>query len=244
VNSGHAPDPPPIPELKPVGGVMPVHQKPGKAEEICWRADIRQWGYEAACALHEITEGQYHMSEDSRAVTRDGVTYAPGRKFRVTARASLTGWVSDGPSASQEWRQALKPGDVITCLGYWRHDPFYGVGWTSALAMQAGAYDVELYPQVGDVYGYHPQPGVIEPVEPEDGVHWAREALKAHDPVGHMVATAVQHHIVTGPGKPEMPEQPGEVTGVAAHAVSPWATVVEVRQDDKARRFRVTVEDY
>jgi hypothetical protein len=106
------------------------------------------------------------MSMQGRsAVTYDGVTYAPGVKFRVIqAGARLTGWTAE-LHGSRGWGQALEPGDVITCTGDgpgMGSDPGHGVEFTSAKAEAAGAFHCEFQPGAGSIFSYRPAPGFLE----------------------------------------------------------------------------------
>lgn len=104
-----------------------------------------------------------------RAVTYDGVTYAPGRQFRVTRRGvKLTGMTPDGPGAFRGWGQDLNPGDVVTCTGFgpgWGSDPGYGVGFTTPESLAAHAGHCEIHPMAGGMWGFRPHPLVLEPVD-------------------------------------------------------------------------------
>lgn len=102
------------------------------------------------------------------ARTIDGVTYAPGAKFRVVGRgARLSGWTPAGPGAYDGWGQRLNPGDVIECTGHgpgFGSDPGHGVEWTSEQAKEAGAHSIDFWPNEGGMWNYHPAPGFLEPV--------------------------------------------------------------------------------
>jgi hypothetical protein len=103
-----------------------------------------------------------------RAVTYDGVTYAPGGQFRVISeRATLDGWVPE-PHGSRGWRQRLRRGDLLTCTGYGPGigaDPGYGVEFTSPEAETAGAFHCLVQPTTGEIFSYRPATGLIEPAD-------------------------------------------------------------------------------
>lgn len=107
------------------------------------------------------------MHGERRSVTYDGIEYAPGAKFRVLKHCSMNGFKPSGhPGALDGWRQALEPGDIITCLGYgpgWGSDPGYGVEFTSDAAEAVGAFHLDINPQAGGIWDYRPQPGLLEP---------------------------------------------------------------------------------
>jgi hypothetical protein len=101
----------------------------------------------------------------SRGVRQyDGLTYAPGAKFRVIKEgARLTGWQPAGPSSHRGWRQDLHIGDVIECTGVgpgWGSDPGFGVEFKVP-----GVNSVDFQPSVGGIWNYRPAPGYLEPVE-------------------------------------------------------------------------------
>ena len=67
---------------------------------------------------------------------------------------------------------------------------------------------------------------------------------KQLDPVKKMVAQAVQHHLVTGPGKPELLPLPDEAENVEGEAISPLVTMVRVKINGRpARYFQVQVSE-
>lgn len=107
------------------------------------------------------------MYGSRRAVTYDGITYAPGARFTVAVDgARLSGWQCDGPSAWRGWSQPLSRGDVLTCTGYGSGlgaDPGYGVEFTSAASEAAGAFHCEVLPGVFSPVAYRPVPGVLAP---------------------------------------------------------------------------------
>ena len=101
--------------------------------------------------------------------TFDGVTYAPGKKFRVVQPARLEGQVPHPkfPGSWTGWKQVLMPGDVVECRGYrpgWGSDPGYGIHWTSERARSACASFVELRPGTGTIFSFRPEPGLLEPI--------------------------------------------------------------------------------
>lgn len=113
------------------------------------------------------------MYEPRRAVTYEGIEYAPGRKYRVRVTGAwLDGMITAGPSAWQGWRQDLQPGDILTCTGYgpgFGSDPGFGVEFTSEQSEIDEAFHCEVRPMAGGIWNYHPAPGVVEPV-PEEAV--------------------------------------------------------------------------
>jgi len=102
------------------------------------------------------------------AHTIEGVTYAPGARFRVVKEgARLSGWVPIR-GGSRGWRQDLHVGDVIECTGFGRgmgSDPGYGVEFVSEESKAAGAFHVDFFPAAGGIWSYHPAEGFIEPEE-------------------------------------------------------------------------------
>lgn len=104
---------------------------------------------------------------ERRTVTYDGLTYAPGARFRLLTAGRLSGQVCDGPRSWRGWAQELRPGDIVTCTGYgpgWGSDPGYGVEFTTPESEAAGATHCDLSPGVLYPFGYRPRPGVLEPV--------------------------------------------------------------------------------
>jgi hypothetical protein len=63
------------------------------------------------------------------------------------------------------------------------------------------------------------------------------------DPVKAMVAQAVQHHLVTGSARPELPAKPEEVEDVEGRIVSPLETLIIFGNGRDIRRFYVTVRE-
>lgn len=104
--------------------------------------------------------------------TLDGVTYAPGAKFRViTTGARLTGMRPDRPGAWRGWEQRLVPGDIVTCTGFgagWGSDPGYGVEFTSGQSDAEHAGSCDIWPKAGGLFNYRPTPGILEPVTDDD----------------------------------------------------------------------------
>jgi hypothetical protein len=112
------------------------------------------------------------MMNDRRAITLDGVTYAPGAAFRVTARARLSGLKSEGRSSWGGWSQDLRPGDIVLCTGHgpgWGSDPGYGVEFSTPQSLADGASYCEITPSAGTIWNSRPHPGLLEPVRPGEG---------------------------------------------------------------------------
>lgn len=64
------------------------------------------------------------------------------------------------------------------------------------------------------------------------------------DPVKAMVAQVVQHWLVTGLARPELPDRPDEVSdNPEGRIVTPLETLIHVRTDKGIRRFYVTVRE-
>ncbi len=67
------------------------------------------------------------------------------------------------------------------------------------------------------------------------------------DAVKRMVATAVLHALLTGPGRPPLSGRPDEVVEVSAQAASAVVTVITVTTElcgrRRTRQFRVTVSE-
>lgn len=104
-------------------------------------------------------------SFERRTVTWDGVTYAPGARFRVISEGvTLDGMVPE-PGGYRGWRQQLRPGDVVTCTGYgpgWGGDPGYGVEFTTAESEAARACHCEIRPMAGGLFNFRPAPGLLQ----------------------------------------------------------------------------------
>lgn len=102
------------------------------------------------------------------ARTIDGVDFRPGRKFRVVKPGlCLRGWVPV-VGASQGWGHDLNVGDVVECLGHgpgMGSDPGHGLEFTSEAAREAGAFHVEIQPNVGGIWNFHPPVDSLEPVD-------------------------------------------------------------------------------
>ena len=66
------------------------------------------------------------------------------------------------------------------------------------------------------------------------------------DSVARMIALTVQHHLITSPAeRPDLPEQPAEVTWMEAHAVGELDTGVVVTTTDRGvRYFLVRVSEF
>lgn len=109
------------------------------------------------------------MHLDRQPATYDGVTYAPGSRFRVIATGvTLDGMRSEGRGAWGGWRQELTPGDIVTCTGYgpgWGGDPGYGVEFTTDESEAAHACNCEIKPSTGTIFDYRPAPGLLEPLQ-------------------------------------------------------------------------------
>lgn len=103
-----------------------------------------------------------------RAVTYEGVEYAPGARFRVIANGcTLDGmkpW--EGQSSAWEgWRQPLQIGDTLTCEGFgpgFGSDPGYGVEWSTEQSRSVTAVHCEFRPMTGGMWAYRPAPGYLE----------------------------------------------------------------------------------
>jgi hypothetical protein len=127
---------------------------------------------------------------ERRAATFDGVTYAPGTRFRaIRAGVTLDGMVPERGGYGG-WRQQLQPGDVVTCTGYgpgWGGDPGYGVEFTSTESEAARACHCEIRPMAGGVFDYHPAAGLIEPIDDEarPGRHWNQHSNDIGDYCPH-----------------------------------------------------------
>jgi hypothetical protein len=105
---------------------------------------------------------------ERRAVTRDGVTYAPGRQFRVAREGAWLDGMVPEMGGHCGWRKQLQIGDLLTCTGYgpgFGADPGYGVEFTSAEARAAGASHCEVWPMIGGLFDYGPPPGLLEPAD-------------------------------------------------------------------------------
>jgi len=105
---------------------------------------------------------------ERQAVTRDGVTYAPGRRFRVTREGAWLGGMVPELGGYRGWRQQLQIGDLLTCTGYgpgFGGDPGYGIEFTSAEARAAGASHCEVRPMTGGLFDYRPAAGLLEPAD-------------------------------------------------------------------------------
>jgi hypothetical protein len=111
------------------------------------------------------------MGSFRRAAIYDGVTYAPGARFRVVREgATLDGWVAELAGGCRGWRQRLRPGDLLTCTGDGPGlgaDPGHGVEFTSAQSEAAGAFHCEVRPMTGGAFTSRPAPGLLEPAGAE-----------------------------------------------------------------------------
>lgn len=64
------------------------------------------------------------------------------------------------------------------------------------------------------------------------------------DPVKAMIAQAVQHHLVIGPARPELPPKPDNVESTDAQIISQAETLIRVVTSDQGvRYFRVKVSE-
>jgi hypothetical protein len=105
-----------------------------------------------------------------REVTYDGVSFAPGARFRVVgAGAYLDGLQPFGSHAGawSGWKQELHVGDIITCTGFgpgFGSDPGYGVEFTTEKAKADNAIHCDFRPMTGGMWNYHPFPGYLIPV--------------------------------------------------------------------------------
>jgi hypothetical protein len=115
----------------------------------------------------------------------DGVTYAPGARFRVIGDGATLDGLEPMPGGYQSWRQPLRPGDVLTCTGYgpsYGGDPGYGVEFTSAESEAAGACHCKVRPMAGGMFDYHPAPGLIEPDDAAAGTASRRTPSEGRAP--------------------------------------------------------------
>lgn len=64
------------------------------------------------------------------------------------------------------------------------------------------------------------------------------------DPVARWIAATVQHHLITSPERPGLPELPEQVTAVEAHPVGELDTGVVVTAADRVRYFLVRVQEF
>lgn len=64
------------------------------------------------------------------------------------------------------------------------------------------------------------------------------------DPVKKMIATSVQHHMVSDPKqRPPLMPQPSNVQAVEAHALDELNTIVRVDTDQGIRYFTIKVSE-
>ena len=64
------------------------------------------------------------------------------------------------------------------------------------------------------------------------------------DPVARMIALTVQHHLITSPAeRPDLPEQPAEITWMEAHPIG-LDTGVVVTTAEGNRYFLVRVAEF
>jgi len=101
----------------------------------------------------------------------DGITYAPGTRFRVVREGLTLHGLTAEASAYRGWSQKLSPGDVLTCTGYgpgWGGDPGYGIEFTTSESIAAGAINCDVMPSVGGRYAFRPPAGSVEPEEKEE----------------------------------------------------------------------------
>lgn len=119
---------------------------------------------------------------ERRTATYDGISYAPGALFRVTAAgARLSGWTPIHGGAAG-WSQDLEPGDLLTCTGHGQGmgaDPGYGVEFTSAESEGAGAFHCTVQPMTGGPFSYRPVPGILVPADSEPSTEKAGTAQQA-----------------------------------------------------------------
>lgn len=99
---------------------------------------------------------------ERRAVTYDGVTYAPGARFRVIREGVILEGMVPERGGYAGWQQHLQPGDVVTCTGY---SPGWGVEFTSAESATARARNCEIRPPAGGAFEYHPAAGLLAPAD-------------------------------------------------------------------------------
>ena len=107
-----------------------------------------------------------------RAISLDGVTYAPGERFRVIAEGAVLDGLVPARGSYKSWRQQLRPGDILTCTGYgpgFGGDPGYGVEFTSAGSEAAGAFHCQVRPVAGGALDYRPARGLLQPDEAAAG---------------------------------------------------------------------------
>lgn len=57
------------------------------------------------------------------------------------------------------------------------------------------------------------------------------------DPVKMMIAQAVQHHMVTGPDRPPLPQQDPDVESIETHILGPLETQLRVRTYEHGTRY-------
>jgi hypothetical protein len=72
-----------------------------------------------------------------------------------------------------------------------------------------------------------------------------RRGVPVHDePIRKMIAQAIQHHLVTGAARPELPERPAEVESVTGFVIGPSETRLRVKMDNGTyRTFTVTIRE-
>lgn len=63
------------------------------------------------------------------------------------------------------------------------------------------------------------------------------------DDVKAMIAQAVQHHMVTGPDRPRLPEKPDEVLDTEGRISTPLVTMIRVKTLTGIRLFEVRVKE-
>lgn len=64
------------------------------------------------------------------------------------------------------------------------------------------------------------------------------------DPIKRMIAQSVQHHLVSGPERPALPEKPDNVESVEGQIVKPTETMMRVVTSNQGvRYFHVTVRE-
>lgn len=111
-----------------------------------------------------------NFPDNRNTVTLDGITYAPGRRFRVTASGVRLIGMVPGRGGYGGWQQELHPGDIVTCTGYgpgFGMDLGMGVEFTTGQSDAARASHCDIWPQSGSIWDCRPAPGTLEPVEEE-----------------------------------------------------------------------------
>lgn len=70
-----------------------------------------------------------------------------------------------------------------------------------------------------------------------------RLGRRGQDAVQRMITQSVQHHLVTGETRPELPAKPEEVESVAGLIINYRTTLLRVFTDSGVRSFTVTVRE-